>query len=261
MSGAGPVVIVTGASRGIGKAATLRLAQLGARLVINGVNEDNLRKLSNELGDSNEHVCVAGDVADLAVCKRIVEATIAKFGRIDALVNNAGILGDVKKIIESDPREFARTLEVNVNGPFYLTQAALPELRKSKGRIINVSSGAATKAYVAWGAYCVSKAGLNMLTECVAAEEPDVIAVSLRPGIVETDMQGEVRSKGTGNMDAGTHQYLSNAYATGTLVQPSVPGEVIARMSVDAALGKEWSGRFFSYDDADVLSYLKQFAQ
>jgi NAD(P)-dependent dehydrogenase (short-subunit alcohol dehydrogenase family) len=102
---------------------------------------------------------LTGDVAREPDCRRVVADTVDRFGRLDALINNAGILGPVARLADADPGEWQYNLAVNLLGPFYLARAAIPHLRSTRGRIVNVSSGAAVKAIEGWSAYCVAKAG------------------------------------------------------------------------------------------------------
>lgn len=119
---------------------------------------------------------------------------------------------------------------------------ALPYLRRSKGRIVFTSSGAAVHSYAGWGAYGASKAALNHLAMTLAAEEPDVVTVAVRPGVVNTDMQVEVREVYHEKMDEKDREKFSKVKREGGLLEPEQPGNVIARLVLEA--GKELSGRF-----------------
>lgn len=117
---------------------------------------------------------------------------------------------------------------------------ALPALRKSQGRIVFTSSGASVRAYAGWGAYGSSKAAINHLTLTLAAEEPDVTSVAIRPGVVDTDMQKEVRGHAH-IMDAQDTEKFKTLHETGKSLRPEQPGSVIARLAVSAE--KEFSGK------------------
>jgi len=139
-------------------------------------------------------------------------------------------------------------------------KAALPELRKSRGRIIFTSSGAATGAYSAWGAYGGSKAAMNHLAMTLAVEEPQVISVSIRPGTVDTEMQRELREVHHTAMDKKDAEKFAGLKSSGSLLRPDQPGHVIAKLALDAS--PELSGKFITsaklfsklLDRADSLS-------
>lgn len=121
-------------------------------------------------------------------------------------------------------------------------KAALPSLRKTKGCIILVSSGAAVSAYAAWGAYGASKAVLNHVATTLAVEEPDVTTVSIRPGTVDTEMQRELREKHHTSMDKKDAEKFAGLKSEGKLLEPEQPGNVLARLVVGAE--KSLSGKF-----------------
>jgi len=134
----------------------------------------------------------------------------------------------------------------------YQTKEAIPHLRASKGRIIFVSSGAATGAYTAWGAYGSSKAALNSLAKHVAVEEPDITAVAISPGRVDTDMQKELREKGT-EMARKDYDTFKEDFEGGRLNKPELPGAVIAKLSLNAE--PELSGKYLKWDASDLAGY------
>lgn len=126
-------------------------------------------------------------------------------------------------------------------------------MRKTYGRIIFTSSGAAAGAYATWGAYGSSKAAINHLAKTLAVEEKDVTSVSIRPGIVDSDMQKEIREVHHDLMDEKDQQKFTTAHAEGKLLKPEQPGNVIARLVV--AADKNLSGQFLSWDDEALSQY------
>lgn len=130
--------------------------------------------------------------------------------------------------------------ELSLNFP--QVQAALPELRKSKGRIILTSSGASVNTYTTWGAYGASKAALNHLALTLTVEEPNITSVAIRPGVVDTDMQTKVRSHAE-VMDEKDVEKFKGLHEQGKLLRPDQPGNVIARLAVVA--GRELSGKLW----------------
>lgn len=125
------------------------------------------------------------------------------------------------------------------------TKAALPALRESKGKIIFTSSGAAITGYPGWGLYGATKAAMNHFAMSLGSEEPDVTSVSIRPGMVDTEMQRELREDHATNLDAEMHAKFAGAHKNGKLVKPEQPGHVMAKLALEAP--KDLSGRFLSY--------------
>lgn len=185
----GAVVIVTGASSGIGAATAALLHEAGAHPVLVARRADRLEALSAELGGA---LAVPADVTDPAAVRDVVARTLDRHGRIDALVNNAGVSLHVP-LDRLDLGEFARVLDLNVISVVSLTQAVLPTMRaQGAGRIVNVSSGTTRSVPLGVGAYAATKSALNMLT-AVARREfgPDGIVVSLVvPSITATEFGG-----------------------------------------------------------------------
>ncbi len=243
-----PVVIVTGASRGIGAAAVQRLLQAGTQVAAVARTPAADRPMANDdhAAPGRLHPIVA-DVSDPLVCARVVEETIDVFGHLDALVNNAGILEPLARIAEADPAVWRRNLDVNLLGPFYLSQKAIPHLRRSRGRIVNVSSGAAVKAIQGWSAYSVAKAALTHFTRQLAVEEPAIVSVALRPGVVDTAMQALIRRSGPQAMTDELNAYFQGLKVKGALLPADVPARAVAWLALSAP--PALSGQFIDYDD------------
>ena len=245
------VVIVTGASRGLGAAVASRLAAKDVAVTMVARSEMDL--LGVEAGireNGGRAVAIKADVTDVDACRRIVERSLDRWGRLDALVNNAGVLGPLAYTVDSDAAAWLETLKVNVMGPYNLARDTLPWLRKTGGRIVNVSSGAATKALAAAGAYCVSKAALNHFTRILSKEEPRVTSVAVRPGVVDTSMQKALREGSPSVMPEQQADFYRKLKDDGALEPPEVPGLSIAWLALHAP--SDWSGRFLDYDDPDI---------
>jgi NAD(P)-dependent dehydrogenase (short-subunit alcohol dehydrogenase family) len=186
----GPVALVSGANRGIGREIARQLAADHGYVVLAGARDPA------DAGEVEEGVTfIQLDVADPGSVDRLGDRVAADPGRLDALVNNAGVYGSPTGAAEYDLGEAHEVLEVNLFGAWRLTQAVLPPLRDSgQGRIVNISSGAGQLADMQGGraAYRVSKAGLNALTRILAAEESGhgILANTMCPGWVRTDMGG-----------------------------------------------------------------------
>jgi NAD(P)-dependent dehydrogenase (short-subunit alcohol dehydrogenase family) len=190
------VTLVTGASRGIGRAIAHAYADAGAALVIAARAEDALNQVRAELLEKDVPVLArAADVSKNDEIMELVDAAISEFGQIDVLVNNAGTLGPTPRppLLEFDEHTFNEVLRINVTGPFLMTRAVLPHmLRRKSGSVINVTSGA-SYGYANWGAYGISKAALDALSRTWADElEGTGVRVNFaNPGHVLTEMLRE----------------------------------------------------------------------
>jgi NAD(P)-dependent dehydrogenase (short-subunit alcohol dehydrogenase family) len=246
-----PVVIVTGASRGMGAYVARWLGKAGAAVVLVARSGGKLKQVAldvKRLGGTP--LTMVADVADPRACARVVEKTVSELGRMDALVNNAGIVEPLAPVAMADAEAWRYAIEVNLLGPFHMVRASILELRNHRGRVVNVSSGAATTAIRAASAYCAAKAGLNHFTRVLAAEEPSVVCVTMRPGVVDTDMQAVIRRLGPAVMPPDQMAYYQGLKDEGKLEPPWVPARSIAWLALHAPL--EWSGQFLNYDDPSI---------
>lgn len=245
-----PTVIVTGASRGLGAATAVSLANMGTIVVLTARSVDALQTVANQIGD--RAIVVPGDVMDPAACQRVVAKAVARTGRLDGLVNNAGVLDPIAALADADPDALHLNLQVNVLGPMLMTQAALPHLRERNGRVIHISSGAAVKAIPGWSAYCTSKAALNHFNRVLAAEEPAITTLAVRPGVVDTAMQTQIRQEGASGMPSAAHQRFVNLHADDQLLPPEKPARAIATLACHAP--HAWSGDFIEWNDERVAA-------
>lgn len=185
----GKVAIVTGGSRGIGKATAILLAQHGASVVITSKNNSSLQNAAKEMKNV---VAIPGDIRKNADVENVVKVTLETFGKIDILVNNAGIFPKVKPLHEISEEEWNDVIDVNLTGQFRFTKAVIPHLMKTNGCIVNVSSDAGLKSFENFeaDAYTASKGALVLLTKAWAVEyaKYKVRVNCVCPGIVETDM-------------------------------------------------------------------------
>ena len=203
-----PAALITGGSRGIGKGIALALARAGWDLVINyRSNEAAAEETARICGVEGRWIeIVKGDVSSADDRARMVGTMREKFGRIDLLVNNAGVAPTERvDILEAKEESFDRLISINTKGPYFLTQAVarwMVELAKanptgSQGQIVTISSISAYTASVSRGDYCISKAGLSMMTKLFAARlaEFGIGVYEIRPGIIATDMTVGVKEK------------------------------------------------------------------
>lgn len=186
------VVIITGAGRGIGAAAVGAFLAAGARVAA-------LTRQPSDSLPTDRLLPLVCDVADWGAVQAAMATVLAQWGRIDVLVNNAGVIDPIASIADADPADWGRAQDVNLKGVFHGMKAVIPTLRaQGGGTVITVSSGAATRAIDGWSAYCASKAGALMLTQSLHLEEAQhgIRALGLSPGTVATDMQRRIKASG-----------------------------------------------------------------
>ncbi|MEO1474497.1 MAG: SDR family oxidoreductase [Pseudomonadota bacterium] len=193
------VVLVTGASRGIGAAVAEHFVSLGWQVVGAARSETDLGAVATTLagGDGQFHP-VTCDVANAEDVERVFE-TVDRLGRIDLLVNNAGLIDPISRMEDADAAQWANVVDVNLTGAFrFMQNAGKRMIDQGEGMILNISSGAAYGPLEGWSHYCATKAALLMLTRCADKEwrQHGVRAVGLSPGTVATDMQTSIRASG-----------------------------------------------------------------
>jgi len=187
----GKVAMVTGASQGLGRALALAYAREGAMLVINSRNYESIRDVVEEIhGLGVEVLGIGADVTSSSDVEDLVNVAVEHYDRIDVLVNNAGLLGPRVAIEEYPEDEWRRVLDANLTGPFLVSKAAIPYMREGAS-IVNVTSGVSIEGRAEWGAYSVSKFGMEGLTQILAAELKDrgIRVNSVDPGGMRTGMR------------------------------------------------------------------------
>jgi NAD(P)-dependent dehydrogenase (short-subunit alcohol dehydrogenase family) len=193
----GKTVLITGASAGIGAEAARAFAAEGARVCLMARNADACLRLAEEIGHGA--LALPGDVADPDALPQAVARICATFGRLDILINNAGVITPIAPLDKVDPAAWGALIDINLKGVFYGMRAALPVMKQQKsGTIITISSGAAHNPLEGWSAYCASKAGAAMLTRCAHHEagHSGVRVMGLSPGTVATQMQTVIKASG-----------------------------------------------------------------
>jgi 3-oxoacyl-[acyl-carrier protein] reductase len=197
MSLQGKIALVTGASRGLGEGAARALAEAGAKVMLLARDGDLARKVAHEIvvaGGKAE--ALACDVSDYPAVERAVADTRQRLGGLDILVNNAGVIDPIAEIAASDPVAWARNIQINLVGAYYVVRAVLDGMLQGGGSIINVSSGAAYRPLEGWSSYCAGKAGLAMLTRSLVLETSGLRIFGFSPGTIDTDMQVKIRASG-----------------------------------------------------------------
>ncbi|XP_028137234.1 3-oxoacyl-[acyl-carrier-protein] reductase FabG [Diabrotica virgifera virgifera] len=222
MAFTGKVILITGASSGIGAATAKQFASLGATLALAGRNVDNLKQVASDCSTKSIPLLLQGELTNEKDTKAILDKTIEHFGRLDVLVNNAGIL-ETGSIENTTLEQYDRLMNTNVRSVYHLSMLAVPHLVKTKGNIVNVSSVNGMRAFPNVLAYCMSKAAVDQFTRCVALELADkqVRVNSVNPGVTLTNLQ-----KRGGMNDEQYEAFLQRTKDTHALGRPGNPDEV-----------------------------------
>ncbi|KAM0476394.1 hypothetical protein ACHAPX_006306 [Trichoderma viride] len=226
---ASKVFIVTGASKGLGAAIVQHLLAQSHKVVVTARSESPLQKLKEAHPTQVEYV--AGDItsedAIFQIAERLTALAVNSFGKLDGVVINHGML-EPKRFADESVEDTKRFYDVNLFSYIAMARASLKEVKKTKGCIVWISSGAALKAYQAWSTYGSAKAAVNSMAAHLAVEETDITSVSFGPGRVNTDMQAVIREKGKDTMAKAQHQTFVDDLEQGKLLRPEQPGNVIA---------------------------------
>ncbi|KAJ8919150.1 hypothetical protein NQ315_012136 [Exocentrus adspersus] len=218
----GKVVLITGASSGIGAATAKVFAGLGATLALTGRNLENLQQVASACSAKTAPLLLTGDLTNENDTKSILKKTIEHFGRLDVLVNNAGIL-ESGSIQNTDLNQYDRVMNTNVRSIYHLTSLAVPHLIETKGNIVNVSSVNGIRAFPGVLAYCMSKAAVDQFTRCAALDlAPKQVRVnSVNPGVTVTNLH-----KRSGMNPEQYAAFLKKSQETHALGRPGEPEEV-----------------------------------
>ena len=253
----GKVALVTGAGRGLGRATALALAEQGAKVAVLARSlaevEETALLIRRQFGVGLS-LAIRADITRESDVQAAFDTIRKRWGGVDILVNNAGDTGATRPILSLSLAEWQRALDVNLTGTFLCSREALRDMaRRRWGRIVNISSGSASAAVPGLAAYSVAKAAVEHFTRQLAAEAGPlgVVAVALRPGLVDTKMQEEIRNRPT---DAITPE-LRAAYLAykqrGMLVPPERPARIIAYLCSDRP--GYINGRVLDADEVEAI--------
>jgi NAD(P)-dependent dehydrogenase (short-subunit alcohol dehydrogenase family) len=253
----GKVALVTGGGRGLGRATALALAESSARVVVLarslGEVEETARLIREQYGVGRS-MAIRADVAQERDVVAAFDEVRRRWGGVDILVNNAGDAGATRPIMSLSLAEWQRTLDVNLNGTFLCSREAMRDMaRRRWGRIVNVSSGSASAAVPAMAPYSVAKAAVEHLTRIIAAEGAPlgIVAVALRPGVVDTRMQEEFRNRPPEDIPPNLRAIFASYKQRGLLVPPEHPARIIAYLCSDRSA--DLNGRVVDADEIDAL--------
>lgn len=240
-----PSVLVTGTSAGIGEQIALYLLKQEGIKVIGVARRNAPASIATH---ANYHH-IQGDLT----CESVIQQIKREVGNtLHGAVFNASILEGVAKLESMDLDAFKRVFEVNLFSVLNLTKALIPALRSAHGRAIYVSSGASQYGYQAWGAYGASKAAINHVVLTLASEEPEIVALSVAPGVVDTPMQEDIRNKHVlgGQMSESDAKKFTSLKVENKLVDPRDSGVLYGRLALHAK--KDLSGKYFRYSDPEI---------
>jgi NAD(P)-dependent dehydrogenase (short-subunit alcohol dehydrogenase family) len=228
----GKRVLVTGGTRGIGRATVEAFLAAGARVAVNGSSDSSVAKALTELKAGERAVAAAGDLREVAGCQRVVEEAVEVLGGLDVLVNNAGVGGPAKPLVETTAEEWDATLNVNLRAVFFCTKYAVPVLRATRGNVVNVASVLGIRGEGARDSvYCASKGGVVNLTRDIALElAPDIRVNCVCPGPIDTDMLRGGRAD-----VAATFALLSAQTPLKRVAQPAEVANAILYLASDLA--------------------------
>jgi len=230
----GRSVIVTGAGSGIGRAAALAFAAEGARVVVADLNAEGAATTVKEIEETGgTAVAVIGDLSEQAVVDQVVATTVERFGGVDALVNNAGIMDSMSAAADVSDAEWERVIRINLTAPFLLTRAVLPHMLKAgKGAVVNTASEAGLRGSASGAAYTASKHGIVGLTKSLAVmyRNQGIRANAIAPGGTRTGMVPQIDREALGPQTLGA--YMGNV---GRVAEPEEQAAAIVFLASDAA--------------------------
>jgi NAD(P)-dependent dehydrogenase (short-subunit alcohol dehydrogenase family) len=251
----GKVVVVTGASSGIGEAAAVKFGAAGASVVVTGRNQAALDAVAARIADGGgQAAALAADVTEDEAAGRIVADAVARYGGLDVLVNAAGVIA-TGSTDATDDEVWDRMMGINARAPFRLMRAAFPHLKARRGNVVNVSSVNGLRAFAGVSAYCASKAAIDHLTRCAALDwaPHGVRANCVNPGVTVTNLHRR------GGMDEERYAaFLQRSNETHPLGRPGQPDEIADLILFVASDRAGWiTGDTISIDGGRHLTCLR----
>jgi benzil reductase ((S)-benzoin forming) len=243
------VIVITGGGSGIGKALAFSLVKREQSVLIVGRREQLLQETAT-FSPQIQYLC-----ADVATFEGLqaIKNHLNELEHVSALVNNAGTLHPLKLMRDISPKEWGYALNTNLNAALFLPQMLYNKL--FNGRVLNISSGAAYFAIKGWSAYCVSKAALSMLTQCWQLESDSIAFASVKPGIIDTQMQTIARS--SENPDLEQLNFYQRLKQENRLVSPETIAEFLTWLLLDVDQNTYTSEEWDIYDTKHHQAWLK----
>ncbi|KAH3685813.1 hypothetical protein WICPIJ_003212 [Wickerhamomyces pijperi] len=253
-----PVYVVTGASRGIGQCICdillTKTEPTSIKIIAVARSISPLQQLQTKYGSDRVSI-IAGDLSEQSTVTEITQLINDKYdGELSGIIANAGVLDPVDRIADANITEWVKLFQINFFSIVLLISSTLPFLRKAHGQVVLVSSGASTKGYYGWGAYGASKAALNQFAAQLAAEEADIKVVAVAPGVVDTQMQIDIREKFGSNMTPESLQRFIDLKENNQLVKPEVPATIYANLAVKG-IPSDLNGSYLRYNDEKLASF------
>lgn len=241
----GKTIILTGASQGLGELTARLLARAGANVVLAARSAAKIKAIATEISDrSGKAIAIPCDVSRYEEVAVLARAAEQRFGQIDVLINNAGVIDPIALMAESAPEDWSAAIDINLKGPYYGMRAVMPGmLARGAGTIITIGSGAAHSPLDGWSAYCTAKAGALMLTRAAHQETAGqgLVHINFSPGIIATDMQRRIRESGVNPV---------SQIDPDTLGDPMVPASILVWLCGPA--GAEYAGQDLRAGDPEL---------
>lgn len=253
----GRVALVTGGGRGLGRATALALAEQGAKVAALARSlpevEETSRLIRQQYGVGRS-MALRADVTSEQEVVEAFDTLRRRWGGVDILINNAGVTGATKPLSSLSLAEWQQAMDVNLTGTFLCSREAFRDMsRRRWGRIINISSGSAAVAVPAMGPYSIAKAAVEHFTRLLAAEGAlvGITAVALRPGVVDTRMQEELRNRSSEDMPPELRAVFAAYKHKGRLVPPERPAQMIAYLCTER--GRDANGRVLDAEEMEAM--------
>ena len=255
----GKVVVVTGSGNGIGRAIALAFAGAGAHTVVSDVLEDDGERTVQEITDlGGSAIFVATDVSVVEQARNLIDVAATTFGRLDVLVNNAGVSSEFVRLHEIEPEDFDRVFDVNVRGTFLCSKFAIPYfIANQGGRIINISSAYAMVSAPKCAAYCASKAAISHLTRQLALDygSDGILVNAIAPGYVDVGLGRRASSMSPEELAAATErrEKAARRQPLGRQAQPSEMASVALFLASEGA--SFMTGSIVNADGGETLAF------
>lgn len=249
------VSIITGASAGIGNSIARHIldSSSSTKVLLTARSEAPLKQISEKYGEERVSYLI-GDIADENLSSALVSKAIEKFGAINSIIANAGVLEPVESVQNVTIKQWKKLFDVNYFSVVDLVSKAIPHLKKTNGNVILVSSGASTKSTYGWAAYGASKAAINHFAICVAAEVPEIKTVAVAPGVVDTKMQNDIRDIHGKSMTSEALQRFLDLKKNNQLLDPDYVAKIYGNLALNG-ISKELNGQYVRYNDDKLKSY------